>query len=84
MAHSVGHMFYVCLYRENIKQFCLSETTKPRVLILCLLHHLVNLYQVCSNYDPGGQKWPRHGGHMFYLDLYKQKLVFYILLILSV
>ena len=30
-----------------------------------------------------GQKWPSLGGHMFYLDSYKEKLRFYILLILS-
>ena len=35
-----------------------SETTRPRALLLCLLHHLVNLYQVCSNYDYGDQIWP--------------------------
>ena len=44
-------MFNIGLYRENI----LSKSTRPRALILCLLHHLVNLYQVCSNYAPGGQ-----------------------------
>ena len=26
-----------------------------KALILCLYHHLVNLYQVCSNYTSGGQ-----------------------------
>ena len=30
------------------------------------------------NYAPGCQIWPSLGGHMFYLDSYKEKLRFYI------
>ena len=33
--------------------------------------YLLNLYQVCSNYAPGDQKWPRPRGHLLYLDLYE-------------
>ena len=28
-----GHMFYIGLYRENVKKIFLSETTMPRALI---------------------------------------------------
>ena len=31
----------------------LSETRRPRLLIIGIKHHLVDLYQVCSNYSPG-------------------------------
>ena len=53
------HMFYIGLYRENMKKIFLCETTRPRALIFVMKHHLVNLYQVCSNYIPGPK------GHMF-------------------
>ena len=33
MALSQGHMFYIGLYREDVKKIFLSETTKPRALI---------------------------------------------------
>ena len=48
-------MFYIGLYREN-KIFSCRKLLGQRALILCMKHHLVNLYQVCSNYAPGGQK----------------------------
>ena len=32
-AHPGGHMFYIGLYRENVKKIFLSETTRPRALI---------------------------------------------------
>ena len=48
------------------------------LIILCLQHHLVKPYQVCSNYAPGGQKWPCLGGHMFYLKIHEEKSGFYI------
>ena len=44
-----------CLHRlmKNMKhEKLLSETTRPRALIFGMLHHLVDLYQVCSNYSP--------------------------------
>ena len=28
-----GHMFYICLYRQNVKKIFLFETTRPRALI---------------------------------------------------
>ena len=42
-------------YREKHEKIFLSETTRPRALIFDMKHHLVNLYQVCSNYGPGAK-----------------------------
>ena len=39
----------------------LSETTRPRVLIFDMQHHLVDLYQVCSNNAPGGKNYKDSG-----------------------
>ena len=39
-----------------MKKIFLSETTRPRALIFGMKHHLVDLYQVCSNYTPGAKK----------------------------
>ena len=33
IANPGGHMFYIGLYRENVKKFFLSETTGPKALI---------------------------------------------------
>ena len=68
-------MFYIGLYRENYEKISLSETTIPRALIFGLKqHHLVNFYQVCSNYIPGAKNPPPPSpGHMFYIDLYRGK-----------
>ena len=35
---------------ENVKKNFMSETTWPRTLIFGMKRHLVDLYQVCSNY----------------------------------
>ena len=48
----MGHTVYIGLYREKHEKIFLSETTSPRALIFGMKHHLVNLYQVCSNYAP--------------------------------
>ena len=48
-----------------MKKIFLSETTRPRALIFGMKHHLVDLYQVCSNYIPGG--------HMLYTGLNWEK-----------
>ena len=39
---SGGHMFYKGLYRENMKNIFLYETTIPRALIFSIKHHLVD------------------------------------------
>ena len=51
-------MFYIGLYREKkLKKNFLSETTRFRALVHDMYHHLVDLYQVCSNYAP----WAKNG-----------------------
>ena len=57
-------MFYIGLYREKLGKIFLSETIRPRVLIFGMLHHLVNLYQVCSRYIPGAKNGPASGSHV--------------------
>ena len=66
MAPPHGQMFYIGLYREKHEKIFLSETTMPRAFIFGMKHHLVNLYQVCLNYNkkkyiPGAKKWPAPG-----------------------
>ena len=61
MAPPWGHMFYTGLYREKMKKI-FSETTRPRALIFGMLHHLVDLNQVCSNYAPGAKNGPAEVG----------------------
>ena len=63
-----GHMLYIDLYREKHEKIFWSEITRPRALIFGMKHHLVDLYQVCSNYSPG-PKWPCPMGHMLYIGL---------------
>ena len=41
----------------------LSETTTHRALISGVYHHLVNLYQVCSNDIPGAKNGPTQESH---------------------
>ena len=65
-------MLYIDLYREKHEKIFLSETTRPRVVIFGMKHHLVDLYQVCSNYTHG-PKWPHPGGHMLYLGFNREK-----------
>ena len=52
-----GHM----LYSEKHEKIFLTETIMPRVLIIGMYHHLVDLYQVCSNYAPGAKSGPAPG-----------------------
>ena len=47
----------------------LSETTRPRALIFGMYYHLVDLYQLCSNYALGAKP----GSHMFHIGLYREK-----------
>ena len=48
-------MFYIGFNREKHEKIFLSETTRPRALIFGMKHHLVDLYQVCSNKTPGAK-----------------------------
>ena len=70
-------MFYRGLYREN-KIFSCRKLLGQRALILCMKHHLVNLYQVCSSYAPGGQKI----SYVLLIDLYREKMRFYSILLI--
>ena len=58
-----GHMFYTGLYREKHEKIFLSKTTRPSALIFNMKHHLVNLYQVCSNFIPGTKNGPDPESH---------------------
>ena len=49
-------MFYIALYRANMKKIFLSKA-----LIFGMKHHLVDLFQVCSNYAPGAKNGPALG-----------------------
>ena len=51
----------------NFKIF-LSETTRPRSLIFGIYHHLVDLYQVCSN--DAQEKGPPRWSHVFHRLIY--------------
>ena len=42
----------------------LSETTRLRALLFGMEYHLVNLYQVCSNYVPGAKNGFAPGSHV--------------------
>ena len=47
MAASWGHLFYVGLYRENMKEYSCH-----RALVFGVSHNLVNLYQVFPKLAP--------------------------------
>ena len=73
MAHPGGHMFYIGLNREKHEKIFLSETTRSRAFIFGMKHHLVSVYQLCSNYIPWAKNGPAPRGHMFYIGLYREK-----------
>ena len=50
---------------KMIKKIHLSETARPKALIIGMLHHLVDLYQVCSNYIPWAKNGPALGATFF-------------------
>ena len=41
---------------EKHEKIFFSETIRPRLLRFGMLHHLVDLYKVCSNYTPRAKK----------------------------
>ena len=59
-------MFYIGLYRDNMKKIFLSETTRHRVLIFGMYHHQVDLYEVCSNNAPGVKTGPARGSDVLH------------------
>ena len=44
----------------------MSETTRPGALIFGMLHHLVDLYQVCSNVPLGPKMAPPQGSRVLH------------------
>ena len=58
---------------ENREKIFLSDTTRPRAFIFGMKHHLVNLYQVCSNYIPGAKNVPAPGSHVLHRLKYREK-----------
>ena len=59
------------LNREKHGKIFLSETIRPRALIFGIVASsgpLPSLFKLCHR----GQKWPYPGGHMFYIDLYRE------------
>ena len=66
MAWPGGHLFYIGLYREQHVKIFLSETTRPRALSFDMKYHLVDLYQVCSNYSPGAKNGVARGSHVLH------------------
>ena len=64
-------MFNIGLYRVKHEKIFLSKTTRPRALIFGM-YHLVNFYQVCSNYSPVAKMAPPRG-QRFYIGFYREK-----------
>ena len=59
-------------FSTKFLKILISETTRPAGLMFGMLHHLVDLYEVFSNYAPGAKMGPSRG-HMFNIGLYKKK-----------
>ena len=45
---------------------------EPRALKFVMKHHIVDLYQVWSNYAPGAKDGPARGSHFLH-GLYREK-----------
>ena len=59
---SVASFCYVYIIGKTLK--ILSETARPRALIFGMVHHLVDLYQICSNNGPWAKSGPVLGSHV--------------------
>ena len=55
MALTQGSHVLHRLNREKHGKIFLSESIRSRALIFGMQHHLVDLYQICSNYAPGAK-----------------------------
>ena len=66
------HRLTIDFQDETLKNF-LSENTSSRALIFGMYHHLVDLYQNCSNYFPGAQNGPAPGSQV-YIGLYRENM----------
>ena len=58
MGPPLGSHVYIGLHKGKHDKIFLSETTRTKALILRMYHHLVDHYQVCSNYTPGAKIGP--------------------------
>ena len=70
-------MFFIGLYRENVKKFFLSETTEPRALnLVCSINKWTSnkFVQIISL----GQKWPCPGGKMIFIGLYWENVEIFL------
>ena len=67
---SRSHRLKIYFEMKTTKIF-LSETTRPRAVIFGMKHHLVDLYQVCTNYAPGAKNGSAPGGYMFFIGIKK-------------
>ena len=65
-------MLYIGLHSDKHEKIW-AETIRPRVLIIDMKHHLVDLYQLCSNYAPWAKNGPAPGWHMLYIGLHTEK-----------
>ena len=68
-----GHMFYIEIYRENLKNLLLT-IQNPQSLdiwrVALSSGPLPRLHKSC----PWVQDWPRPRGHMFYIEIYRENL----------
>ena len=55
-------MLYIDIYREKRGRVFLSWAAgPPRALVFGMKLHLVDFYQVCSNFTPGAKNGPAPG-----------------------
>ena len=73
------HMFTKAYTQNTYKKIFLSDTTQHTAFVLCIRHHLVNIYQVRSNDAHGSLNGPVLRSHV----KVKEKLTLYIMLILT-
>ena len=73
IAQPGGHMFTEAYIGKHEKIF-FPETTRPKALIFGMCHHLVDLYQVSSNYAPWVKRGPPCWVHMFNIGLIRENI----------
>ena len=66
-----SHVLHRLIYGKTLKKFFLSETIRPRALIFGMWHHLIDLYQVFSNYTPEAKNGPAPGSHVLHLLIWR-------------
>ena len=65
----VGALCFTSMLKYGKHEIFLSENTRTRALI-CMLNHLVDFYQVCSNYAPWAKNGQAPQGSHVYIGLY--------------